>query len=90
MTAWNDYPDGYGMPALTGTGWPTFAERWYGGEYPAGRGQQAEPPAGWQCPGCTRCYGPAVVQCRFCGPAEDSSGTRDLTWAPDSGEPDES
>ena len=49
--------------------WPPldFAETWFGGEYPAGRGQQAVT-AGWQCPGCSRCFAPTVRECSHCGP----------------------
>lgn len=64
-----DYPWGYGMP-LPGAVWPSFAERWLGGEYPS----RVEPQAlsGWRCPGCRRCFSPEVLQCRFCEPGEQS------------------
>ena len=79
----------YGPPAFTGTGWPSFAQAWLGGEFPAGRGLPADPQPGWCCPGCGRGYSPKVFQCYHCGP-EPGAVTRDLTWSPDEPEPDDS
>jgi len=49
---------------------PEFADVWlgYSTTYPAGRGQKDAAAVGWQCPGCSRCYGPVVRQCGYCGP----------------------
>jgi hypothetical protein len=75
----------------SGLGWPSFAERWLGGEYPTGRGQSAEPERGWTC-GCGRGYSPRVMQCYHCPePAAPAVNvTVDLTWTPDALEPDDS
>lgn len=72
-----------------GAAWPTFAERWLGGEYPAGRGLKPQQ-AGWCCAGCRRGYAPWVRMCGHCGPAAEPSATTDCTWSPDAAEPDES
>ena len=57
------------------TGWPPgFAGTWFGGDYPTGRGQQP-PVSGWQCPGCTRCFAPAVRECPHCGPKTELATT---------------
>ena len=54
-----------------GTPWPEprqpYLESWLGGEYPAGRGRP-QATSGWQCPGCSRCFSPAVRECSHCGP----------------------
>ena len=94
MSILDDFPTAYSMPTPVDAyteGWPHFAAGWLGGEFRP-RPRPAES-SGWRCPGCTRCYGPMITQCRFCGPAEAQPGTspqsRDLTWAPDALEPDE-
>ena len=94
MSTGEDYASGYGMPVLhdsLGAGsWPDFAQRWFGGEYPSGRGLPPEPERGWTC-GCGRGYNPRVMQCYHCPePSVNVSMTVDLTWNPDAGEPDES
>lgn len=52
---------------------PQFAQTWYGGEYPAGRGQE-RPVSGWQCPGCGSCYSPYVSACWHCPGTVSATG----------------
>jgi len=54
------------------TGWPAFANGWYDGEYPTGRGRQ-RPILGWQCSGCGRGYAPHVRECAHCGPKTEQA-----------------
>jgi len=51
---------------------PTFAERWFAGDYPSGRGQQ-RPVMGWCCSGCGRGYAPHVRECAHCGPKTEQA-----------------
>jgi hypothetical protein len=30
---------------------------------------------GWQCPGCSRCFAPSMIQCPNCGPGVGVSTT---------------
>lgn len=68
----SEWPYGYGMPAR----WPEPRQDWIwpgylGGEYPAGRGQQASR-RGWTCPGCRRGLHPDVRECPHCQPQADA------------------
>ncbi len=46
------------------------------GDPVATSGYMAIQPAGWQCPGCNRCFAPSVSKCDSCGPATyTSNGT---------------
>jgi hypothetical protein len=53
---------------------PAFAETWSGESttYPSGRGQRDQHLAriGWQCPGCSRCFGPWTRECPYCPEAK--------------------
>lgn len=87
-----DYPLGYGMPTPVEAyteGWPLFAQGWYGGEFrPRASPVQRR---GWTC-GCGRGFSPDVRECPYCpeaGNAGAAASSRDLTWAPDALELDE-
>jgi hypothetical protein len=57
---------------VTFTGWPPFAETWFGGDgtaYPTGRGRE-RPLRGWVCSGCGHGFGPQVRECPHCPQAQ--------------------
>lgn len=64
---------------------PGFAERWFGGDYPTGRGQ-APANLGWTCPVCGNGVSPRVSECEHGGHAQRMSGVTVLSPAMDSGE----
>jgi hypothetical protein len=51
-------PGYYYTPTTTA---PTV--EWHRGQLPA----NLSPSRGWQCPGCLKCYGPHVDECKGCG-----------------------